>query len=152
MNDPAPSPEAGSECSLSQGSPPEGAPDMAASEALIAAMVRRFYDLSLADDVLGPMFRATIDDFEEHYGIVQDFWSHALLGTDRYKRGTPYVHHTKLKVEEVHFERWMKAFTQAVEEVLPAALAEPAMKRARHMTESFRMGLLPLSPTAKAGA
>lgn len=121
-------------------------------EVMVEALVRRFYALALDDDVLGPMFRETIDDFDEHYGIVQDFWSHALLGTDRYKRGTPYVHHTRLKVEEVHFTRWMKAFTRAVEETLPPELAEAAMKRARHMTESFRMGLLPLSPPGKAGA
>ena len=139
----------GQDCSLSQGSPPAGAPGMDESEALIAKMVRRFYELSLADDVLGPMFSEIITDFEEHYAIVQDFWSHALLGTDRYKRGTPYVHHTHLKVEEVHFERWMKAFAQAVAEVLPPELAEAAMKRARHMTGSFRMGLLPLSPPGK---
>ncbi|MCB2059870.1 MAG: group III truncated hemoglobin [Novosphingobium sp.] len=147
MNDAA---AQGQDCALSQGSPPDGAPAADESEALIAALVRRFYDHALADDVLGPMFRAEIDDFEEHYGIVQDFWSHALLGTDRYKRGTPYVHHTQLKVEEVHFERWMDCFSRAVAETLPPELAEPAMKRARHMTESFRMGLLPLTPPGKA--
>lgn len=122
------------------------------AEAAIDRMVRRFYELALGDDVLGPMFREVIHNFEEHYGIVQDFWSHALLGTDRYNRGTPYVHHTHLKVEEVHFERWMKAFTHAVEETLPPDLAEQAMKRARHMTESFRMGMLPLKKPDGAGA
>lgn len=115
-----------------------------AAEAAIAAMVRRFYALSFEDDLLGPMFRAEIDDIEEHYGIVSDFWSHALLGTDRYKRGTPYQHHLKLSVEEVHFQRWMVAFAQAVAEILSPDLGDAAMKRARHMTESFRMGLLPL--------
>lgn len=115
-------------------------------EQAIMAMVRRFYALSLDDDLLGPMFRAEISDFDEHYGIVADFWSHALLGTDRYKRGTPYVHHTKLTVEEAHFERWMAAFEQAVDEELPDELAGPAMQRARHMTESFRVGMLPLTP------
>lgn len=122
------------------------------AEAAIAKMVRRFYELGLADDVLGPMFRETVHDFEEHYGIVGDFWSHALLGTERYKRGTPYVHHTHLTVEEVHFERWMKAFSRAVEETLPPELAEPAMNRARHMAESFRMGLLPLKKPGGAQA
>ncbi|MDE8652881.1 group III truncated hemoglobin [Novosphingobium album (ex Liu et al. 2023)] len=117
-------------------------------EAAIMAMVRRFYDLCLADSLLGPMFRAKIADFAEHYGIVADFWSHSLLGTDRYRRGTPYVHHVGLKVEEDHFTRWMAAFEQAVAETLPAGLAETAMKRARHMTQSFRMGLLPLPKPA----
>ena len=118
-------------------------------EAAIMAMVRRFYALSLEDDLLGPMFREEIADFDGHYGIVADFWSHALLGTDRYKRGTPYVHHTNLKVEETHFDRWMAAFEQAVEEELPEELRGPAMQRARHMTESFKMGMLPLPAPKK---
>lgn len=114
------------------------------SEDDIRAMVLRFYELSLKDDLLGPMFRATISDFDEHYGIVHDFWSHALLGTDRYKRGTPYTHHLKLTVEEAHFDRWMAAFTQAARECLPPEGAEMALKRAAHMTQSFKMGMLPL--------
>lgn len=121
-------------------------------EAAIAALVRRFYALALDDDLLGPMFREVIHDFDEHYHIVEDFWSHALLGTDRYKRGTPYVHHTHLKVEEEHFTRWMAAFAQAAKETLPPDLAEAAMKRAEHMTRSFRMGLLPLTPPANVNA
>ena len=125
--------------------------DAVADEARIVALVRRFYELALADELLGPMFRATIDDFEEHFRIVQDFWSHALLGTDRYKRGTPYSHHTTLVVEEAHFARWMAAFTQAVGETLIFPLDALALKRAAHMTESFKMGMLPL-PTPRAAA
>ena len=121
-------------------------------EAAIASMVGRFYELAFEDPLLGPMFRAEIPDLEEHLGIVRDFWSHALLGTDRYKRGTPYVHHTGLSLEEAHFTRWMAAFGQAVAETLPGELADGAMKRAEHMTRSFRMGLLPLTPPAGADA
>lgn len=120
-------------------------------EIAIDAMVRRFYALCDHDDRLGPMFRAAILDFPEHYGFVRDFWSHALLGTDRYKRGTPYTHHLKLEVEEEDFTRWMRAFAQAVEECLPEDLAQAAMQRARHMTASFKMGMLPLpKPSAPA--
>ena len=123
---------------------------MADAEAQISALVRRFYDLALADDVLGPMFRDVIHDFEEHYGIVEDFWSHALLGTHRYKRGTPYKHHTHLTVDEVHFIRWMEAFSLAAHETLTPDLAASALKRAEHMKQSFRMGLLPLPAPSKA--
>jgi hemoglobin len=137
-------------------SPPDGPqpqPDCAApdDEAQITAMVARFYDLCLADDLLGPMFRATIPDLEPHMAIVADFWSHALLGTHRYQRGTPYSHHTHLSVQEVHFDRWMAAFAIATRECLSAERAELAMKRAAHMTISFKMGMLPL-PTPKGAA
>jgi hemoglobin len=123
--------------------PGAGAPQVA-TELQISAMVRRFYALALEDDLLGPMFRATIHDFEDHYRIVDDFWSHSLLGTDRYQRGTPYAHHTHLKVEPEHFDRWMAAFTAAVAECLPPAGAALALRRAAHMTRSFKAGLLPL--------
>jgi hemoglobin len=119
-------------------------PPAGTTEDNVRALVLRFYELSLADDLLGPMFRATIHDFEEHYGIVQDFWSHILLGTHRYQRGTPFEHHIHLKVEPVHFDRWMAAFTQAARETLSPAAAELALKRAAHMTQSFKMGMLPL--------
>jgi hemoglobin len=121
------------------------------SEADITALVRRFYALALEDSLLGPMFRETIADFDAHYGIVEDFWSHVLLGTDRYQRGTPYQHHVHLKVEEAHFDRWTAAFTRAAQETLPPAAAETALKRAAHMTRSFKMGMLPL-PTPKPKA
>jgi len=121
-------------------------------EVAIAAMVRRFYALAFEDDLLGPMFRAEISDLDEHYGIVTDFWSHALLGTQRYQRGTPYVHHTHLKLVPEHFTRWMAAFRQAVSEELPPDLAQLALKRADHMTGSFRAGLLPLTPPAGSRA
>lgn len=123
-----------------------------AAEIAINAMVRRFYALCNEDDRLGPMFRKAIGDFPEHYGFVRDFWSHALLGTDRYQRGTPYTHHLKLTVEEEDFTRWMTAFAQAVEECLPQDLGESAMQRARHMTASFKMGMLPLPKPGAAPA
>lgn len=143
-------------------SPPDGPqppPDTgdAVAEGQITAMVARFYELCLADDLLGPMFRAAIPDLEPHMAIVADFWSHALLGTHRYQRGTPYSHHTHLTVEEAHFDRWMAAFDEATQTCLSVDMADRAMKRAAHMTMSFKMGLLPLptpvptsSPTSKA--
>lgn len=120
-----------------------------ASEADIAALVRRFYALALGDDLLGPMFRAEITDFDAHFTVVEDFWSHSLLGTDRYQRGTPYSHHAHLKVEAAHFDRWMNAFTTAAHETLPSAAAMLALKRAAHMTTSFKAGMLPLPPPVR---
>lgn len=124
-----------------------------ATEDDIVALVRRFYALALADDLLGPMFRAEIADFDGHYTIVEDFWSHSLLGTDRYQRGTPYSHHTHLKVEPEHFDRWMSAFTAAAQDTLPPAAATLALKRAAHMTTSFKAGMLPLpAPRSRPAA
>ncbi|CAN5241590.1 hypothetical protein BH10PSE15_BH10PSE15_00320 [soil metagenome] len=122
-----------------------------ATEADITALVGRFYALALDDDLLGPMFRATIPDLEPHLRIVENFWSTHLLGAARYA-GSAYPQHVHLRVEPVHFDRWMAAFTKAVDETLPVAAADSAMRRARQMTSAFKAGMLPLPPTRHRSA
>jgi len=113
-----------------------------ADEATILAFVRRFYEIARADDELGPIFEAAINDWDAHMAIMTNFWSTALLGVKTYQ-GTGYAPHIGLPIEEHHFERWLAALDRAGKDVLPSALAERAMARARHMAMSFKTGLLP---------
>lgn len=113
-----------------------------AREAALDRMVRRFYELGLADPVLGPLFRATIGDFEDHFRIVADFWSHALYGTTRY-RGGPFPSHMRLPIEPEHFNLWLTAFRQAATECLSPLDGAQAISRAEHMSKSFQAGLFP---------
>ena len=114
----------------------------AETEASLRRLVERFYEIGRADAVLGPLFEAAISDWEEHIGIVADFWSRSLLGTDRY-RGNVFGSHMRLPVEPVHFDLWLSVFRQAAEEVLSPLLAQQAMAKAVHMTESIKVGLFP---------
>lgn len=116
--------------------------DLRQAEEAIAKLVRRFYELGRQDGLLGPVFDSAIADFEAHFVVVQDFWSHALLGTGRYK-GHPFPVHRALAVEPEHFDRWLEVFRQAAEEALPPLLAQQAVARAVHMTQSFKVGLFP---------
>jgi hemoglobin len=111
-------------------------------EAAISACVGHFYALALADDDLGPLFRKAIPDLAGHLQVIRDFWSHALLGTQRYS-GSSYAAHVNLPIELKHFDRWLTLFEAAARKDLPADLTEKAMARARRMTESLRMGLFP---------
>lgn len=113
-------------------------------EARILRMVERFYELGNADPVLAPVFAAAITDFPGHFRIVADFWSHALYGTGRY-RGHPFPVHMHLDFGPEAFDAWLAAFAQAVGEVLTPMEAQNALARARHMTESFRVGLFPFT-------
>lgn len=112
------------------------------SEEQIDRLVRRFYDKARLDDRLGPLFANAITDWEEHFRIVQDFWSNILLGTGRYK-GSPFPPHMQLPIELEHFDRWLELFAATAAEELPAQAAALAVSRAQHMTKSFRMGLFP---------
>jgi hemoglobin len=112
------------------------------SEAAIRACVRRFYEKGGADPLLGPVFAASIPELDPHLEIVANFWSHALLGTDRYQ-GTPFGVHVNLPVQPEHFARWLALFRESAKETMPEALAAQAIARAEHMTQCFQSGLFP---------
>lgn len=111
-------------------------------EQRITRMVERFYELGNQDPVLGPVFAAAITDWPGHIQIVADFWSHTIYGTGRY-RGNPFAVHRDLDFPIEAFDAWLRAFTQAVQEVLTPLEAETAMTRARLMTNSIRVGMFP---------
>jgi len=116
--------------------------DAAGTEEQIAEVVRLFYSLVHDDPVIGPLFSEQIHDWDHHLQVMRDFWSTALLGSGRYGNNA-FAAHMRLPLTEVHFSHWLALWEQAACQALPPALAERAVKRARHMTQSFRTGLLP---------
>jgi len=113
-------------------------------EAAIERMVRLFYERALADEVLGPLFRETIHDWEPHIRTVADFWSGAILRTGRYQ-GNVYAPHMKLKFEPEAFDHWLAAFESAVRDTLSPQDAATALRVAHHMANSFKVGMFPFT-------
>jgi hemoglobin len=111
-------------------------------EQAIARCVKRFYDKGAEDPLLGPVFASSIPDLEGHLQIVIDFWSRALLGTNRYD-GHPYPPHVALPIEPGHFERWGELFEESCRESLPPEKAEEAIAKAKHMSVCFQAGMFP---------
>lgn len=111
-------------------------------EAAVEWMVRSFYERGLADEVLGPIFRDAIADWETHIRLVADFWCDSIYGTARY-RGNAFAPHMKLRFEPEAFAHWLAAFEGAARDALPAEAADKALKIARHMAQSYRAGLFP---------
>lgn len=114
----------------------------AEQEAAIAACVRAFYAKARTDALLGPIFAAKVEDWEVHHRVVADFWSRALLGTDRYQ-GKPFVVHANLPVELEHFDRWLALFEETARATLPDDLAAKAIAKAHHVASSLRAGTFP---------
>lgn len=149
--------------------PEPSMPPAPLGEEHIMALVRRFYERALADPVLGPYFTTSVgpwpggDDphtpWPAHIDLVADFWSHALLGTTRY-RGSPFPAHLNKDITPGHFELWLRHFADAAAETLPEAAARAAMGQAQRMAKSFMVGLFPFvdaqgqpcaAPPPKAG-
>jgi len=114
----------------------------AVQEEAIATCVQEFYRKAREDSLLGPIFNAKVDDWDVHLRVVANFWSRALLGTDRYN-GSPFVVHMNLPVELAHFSRWLALFEETARETLPPELAGKALAKANHMAESFKAGIFP---------
>ena len=113
-------------------------------EAAIERMVRLFYERGLADPVLGPIFRGAIHDWDAHIPVVCDFWSGVILGTRRYA-GNAFGPHAKLSFEPEAFDRWLAVFESAARDALAQPHAERAIGVARHMAQSFKVGLFPFT-------
>ena len=115
------------------------------TEEHLARLVQVFYERARAHPGLGPLFNTAVADWEHHLGIVQDFWSHALLGTQRYT-SHPYPVHLGLPIRREHFGQWLDLFRPAALETLPGDAAARAIARAELMAASFRAGLFPFDP------
>ncbi|MGD9659388.1 MAG: group III truncated hemoglobin [Methylocystis sp.] len=121
--------------------PIEDGAERAKLEVAIDDCVRSFYAKGAKDALLGPIFSA-IDDLDHHMGIVANFWSKSLLGTERYE-GQPFAVHINLPIEPEHFTRWLELFTESASATLPKTQAEQAIAKAAHMTQCFQAGLFP---------
>lgn len=121
------------------------------TEEQIAQLVRVFYGRARQHPDLGKVFNGAVADWEQHYQVVQDFWSHVLLGTQRYQR-SPFPVHMGLPIKREHFGQWLELFCEAVAATLPEAAGAQALARAEHMAQSFRAGLFPFDKMGQAAA
>jgi hemoglobin len=112
--------------------------------ATVERMVRLFYERALADEMLGPIFRAAVHDWEPHIATVRDFWSGVLHSTNRYQ-GNAFAPHAKLRFEPEAFDHWLNVFESAARDALSRQDAEKAIRIGRHMAESFKVGIFPFT-------
>jgi hemoglobin len=107
----------------------------------VKLMVDSFYDKVKADEVLAPLFHHV--NWQQHLPVMYNFWSSVLFGDMTYS-GNPLGKHLHLKVEKYHFIRWVKLFTETVDENFEGFNASEAKSRARLVAELFqyKMGLL----------
>ncbi len=109
-------------------------------EAMIEALVRRFYAKVRADALLSPVFEARIRDWEPHLDRMCEFWSSVALMTGRY-HGAPMVKHLPLPVDAAHFDRWLALFEETARESCSPKAADHFVERARRIAESLELGV-----------
>jgi hemoglobin len=107
----------------------------------IEKLVNAFYEKVKADQVIGPLFSHV--DWPAHLPTMYDFWSSMLLGDQTY-RGNPLSKHLPLPLQREHFQRWLKLFTQTVDENFSGDKAGEVKMRAQSIAGIFqvKMGLM----------
>lgn len=113
----------------------------ALDEAMVAAVVERFYAQVRRDDLIGPVFNRVIPEahWPQHIATITDFWSSMLLGTGRYM-GRPMPKHLAIpELTDAHFARWLKLFRATAEAQCPADVAALFTDRAQRIAYNFRM-------------
>lgn len=119
------------------------------TEADLERLVKTFYAAARADDLIGPVFARAVSHWDEHFQVVQDFWSRSLLGTDRYN-GNPYSPHIHLGLKPEYFDRWVALFNETARKVLEPNAAARAIAQVAHMSTCFQTGLFLPEVTGKA--
>lgn len=104
----------------------------------IILLVDKFYEKVNADELLAPVFKHV--DWPAHLPVMYNFWSSMLLGDSTYK-GNPFQKHMDLAIKAAHFDRWLKLFSETVEENFEGIKAEETKNRARDIAAVFQYKL-----------
>jgi len=111
------------------------------TEPMIEALVHAFYARVRGDELLGPIFNARIDDWDEHLEKLCRFWSSVTLMTGTYE-GRPMVVHAALPdIDGVHFARWLALFEETARAVCPPDAAALFVDRAHRIAASLKHGI-----------
>jgi hemoglobin len=112
------------------------------SDDQLSCLVHRFYAKVRQDEVLGPVFNAAIDDWDEHLEKLSAFWSSVMLTSGRYK-GNPMAAHLKhaATIRPPMFERWLQLWRETAQETLNETSALGVVAKAERIAESLQLGM-----------
>ena len=122
------------------------------TEPAIAELVRRFYGKARLDPTIGPLFNEAVEDWDEHFEKLADFWSSVMLTSGRYK-GNPMAAHMRQPIEPPFFGHWLELWRETVAELFVPAVAERFAAKAERIGESLKLALFfrPDPPSAAHG-
>jgi len=104
----------------------------------VYTLVETFYTKVRKDELLGPIFNSVINNWEEHFERLTDFWETNLFFKKKYK-GDPLQKHVDVdkmhggSINELHFGVWLNLWFQTIEELFEGENANIAKNRARNM-------------------
>ncbi|RYZ50496.1 MAG: group III truncated hemoglobin [Sphingobacteriales bacterium] len=103
----------------------------------IHRLVDTFYGKIQQDPVVGPVFTKVIgEDWSAHLDKMYRFWQTILLEEHTYN-GRPFPPHAHLPVSGIHFDTWLRLWSETVDEGFEGPMATEAKWRADKMATVF---------------
>ena len=97
-------------------------------------MLGVFYKKVFKDDLISYFFIEVVPlNLETHIPVIADFWESVLLDGRGYRKNVMEIHlkiSEKSKIEKEHLDRWVKIFSETVDELFEGAKASLAKQRA----------------------
>jgi len=99
----------------------------------IEFLLSRFYNKVFEDDLISHFFTEVVPlDLKTHIPVIADFWESVLLDARGYRKNVMEVHlniSQKSKIGKDHLDRWVKLFTETVDELFEGQKAAVAKQR-----------------------
>ena len=122
-------------------------PQSPLDEPALARLVDHFYEKVRRDALIGPIFNAAVDDWDEHKRLLTSFWASVALRTGSY-RGNPMGAHRPHPIRAEHFDHWLELWGETCAEELDEAAASTMLEYAQRIGRSLKYGL-GLNPQAQ---
>ena len=103
----------------------------------IRLLVDTFYTDVRSDKLIGPIFIGAIgNQWPSHLDKMYRFWQTVLLGDHTYF-GSPFPPHSRMPLEQKHFDTWLGLWKKTVDDLFTGEIADEARWRADKMAAMF---------------
>ena len=97
--------------------------------------LRAFYKKAFADELIGRFFTEVVQlDLKTHIPVIANFWESVVFNKPSYRKNVMEVHrhiHDLSKIKKEHLDRWVKIFTETLDEQFEGYKTELMKQRAR---------------------
>jgi hemoglobin len=98
-------------------------------------LLRAFYKSAFADELIGHFFTEVVPlDLKTHIPVIANFWESVVFNKPSYRKNVMEVHkhiHHLSKIKKEHLNRWVKIFTETLDENFEGSRTELMKQRAR---------------------
>jgi len=101
----------------------------------IKSLLVKFYQEAQHDEVIGEKFINI--NMDEHIEVIVNFWDSIIFGTNTYQ-GDPFGKHISMGLEEKHFTRWLKLFTDLIDKHYQGQNADEMKLRGKTIAQIFQ--------------